>query len=109
MPRRQKCHFAPRPLLWLKAPKLTLLTVGEKYEKELNELGGKCKEDEGTLRRTLSETKGMRPRRPERSRNFLCETFVKPWWNLGETLGTFGQPKTDLPQRARDTTKLEEP
>ena len=40
--------------------------------------------DGGTLRRTLSETKGMRPE--NRSDHETCATFMKPWWNLGETL-----------------------
>ena len=40
----------------------------------------------------------------------LGGTLMKPWGNLGATLrGTFWQPKTDLPQRTRDTTKLGEP
>ena len=138
--------------------------VGEKCEKEFKEMGDKCKEVMDKCKEvTLSETKGICPRRPERSRNLrnLRETLVKPWWNFGETLNlvegmrdhetwrnlvepwwklggtlrgrepetprnlehhggtlvelggtfrrTFWQPKTDLTQTARDTTKLGEP
>ena len=40
------------------------------------------------------------------------ETLVEPRWNLGGALAnlpTLWKPKTDLPQKTRDTTKLDEP
>ena len=113
-PQRQTCHFAPRPLLWLKAPKLTLL--GKKCTNELKELGDKCK---GVIRENLfgnerdlpQKTRGPRricPKEPKTPRNLenLGETLVEPWRNLGGTFrGTFWQPKRDLPQRTIESPK----
>ena len=48
---------------------------------------------------------------PEDQRHHeTCATLVEPWWNLGGTFHrTFWQPKTDLPQKTRDTMKLAQP
>ena len=78
----QTCHFAPRPLLWLKVSKLTLL---RKMQKRVEELGDKFKEVMGEPSTNLLAPKNGSAPEDQRDHE-TCTTLVKPWWNLGETL-----------------------
>ena len=110
--------FCPKTFPTAEDPKAN--TDGEKCKNELKELGDKCKEVMGEpSAEPFRKRKGSAPE--DQRDHETGATFVKPWWNLLETLveppgnlggtfcGTFWQPKTDLPQRTRDTTKLGEP
>ena len=76
-PRRQTCHFAPKPFLWLKAPKLL-----QKWWRNLPQ--------------NLFT--------PQKREN-IGGTSVKPWWNLGKPstgpfdTETFGSPIRICPRR----------
>ena len=83
-PRRQTLHFAPRPVLWLKTPKLTLL--GKKEQKKRWNLP----------QNFLAAQDGSAPE--DQRLHETCATLVEPWWNLLAA-------KTDLPQRAIESPK----
>ena len=103
-PQKTSVSFAPRPLVWLKTPKLMPL---KKMQKRVEELGDKCKEVMGEpSTKPFGTPKRICPRRPRG-----ITKLAQPWWNLGETfLGpwwtfhrtskdrTFWQPKTESPK-----------
>ena len=112
-PRRQTWHFAPRRLLWLKIPKLTLL--GKNAKKSWRNWETNVKKWWGSPGQDLSETKGICPE--DQKDRETCATFVKRRCNLRESLVEpstehFGSPKQALWQprgicpREPETTKL---
>ena len=89
-PRRQTCHFSPRPLLWLKAPKLTLLG-----KKKLRNWETSWKKWWGNLpQNLLAPQNGSAPE--DHKDHETCATLVKPWWNLG---GALAEPWWNLPRK----------
>ena len=76
---RPTCHFAPRPSLWLKTPKLTLLRKMPKIKRSDGPRNG-------------SAPVGQRDHE-------TCATLVKPWWNLGETLAESSAEPFSSPRR----------
>ncbi len=84
--KKQKTHvsFCPKTFtMWLKTPKAN--SVGEKCEKELKEMGDKCKEVMGEpSAEPFRKRKGSAPE--DQRHHETCATFVNPWWNLGGTL-----------------------
>ena len=101
-PRRQTCDFAPRPLLWLKTPKLTLL---RKMQKRVEALRDKFKE---VMREPSKEPFGTpnewEPETPRNLKN-LGAPLLEPWWNLGGTsvqsVEPFGSPRGTCPEDQR--------
>ena len=98
-PRRQTCHFAPRPLLWLKTKKmLTLLGKNANAVRDLGDLLKEVMEEPWTLvkpRWTLVNLPSTEPVKtepfgspkqicPEKQRHHeIWTTLLKPWCTLG--------------------------
>ena len=104
---KNKSHFAPRTLLWLKTPKLTLL---KKMQEKGEELGDKFKELIGNLPQTF-----LAPQNGSARHHETCATLLEPelknfnlggpWWNLPRNLlagqdgsRTIESPKAILPR-----------
>ena len=93
-PRRQTRHWAPKPLLTMaEDPKPN--SVQKDAKKSWRNWETHAKKWWGGPLRNLSESKGICPRRRERSRNLrnLRESLVEPGWSLG---GTSVEPSTNL-------------
>ena len=102
-PQRTNVSFCPKTFTMAEDPKVN--SVQKDARKSWRSWKIYVKKWWGGPLQNLSETKGICTRRLQRSRN-LGGTSVKPWRNLGGTFReTFWQPKTDLPQRARDSTQ----
>ena len=82
-PRRQTCHFAPRPLLWLNTLKPTLERSRNLPWWNLGEPSTEPFETE-----PCGNPRWIRSREPETPRNLknLGGTLVEPWWNLPRNL-----------------------
>ena len=132
-PQKTNVSFCPKTFAMAEDPKAK--SVQKDARKSWRNWETNVKKWWGTFCRTFPKRKGSAPEDQKRSRNLrnLRETLVEPSQNLlaaqdeplgsprricprePETLrnlenlgGTFWQPKTDLAQRTRDTTKLGE-